>query len=251
MPSAEEINRNDALRKGELDVGKLFVDTKRIYIDARSNAVEFNELRMHVDVMFTIVEMIGHILRELRKLRIEITRGEVGLRGFDADLVGLQRRYANLYRPFFEHLSPPAEWSEEQWQDYHENLEGPILLWDLKTCQERWGIPFGTPACEGPDLLMALSLMHQLGVAQQTQKELVASLYGLADLTLKEVTVYWSEAARSAAKDIVDGFRKVADKVDEYLPDKDFTKRIAWGAGAAIALGAGGYLLLVSKKKGK
>lgn len=251
MPSAEEINRNDAVRKGELDVGRLFVDTKQIYLDARSNAVELDDLRLHVDVMYALVEMIGHLLREIRKLRIEITRGEVGLKGFDADLTGLQRRYQNLYRRSFEDMPPPAEWNDEQWKSFEENLEGPILMWDLKTCQERWGIPFGTPVCEGPDLLMALSLLRQLGVAQEVQEELIASVYGLADLTLQGFSDHWSDTARSAGKAIAQAFGAVAENVKKYLPDPEAPKRFALGAGVAIALGAGGYLWLKTRQKGK
>src|SRR5690242_6102073 len=140
MPSTETIHRLDGVRTGELDVGKLFVDTKQIYLDARANAAEFNEPRIRVDAMHAIVELMGRFLRELRSLRVQITRGEVGLKGFDADLAGLQQRYRNLYRPFFDNLPAPSEWTDEQWKSLEEDLEGPILLWDLKACNERWGV---------------------------------------------------------------------------------------------------------------
>ena len=61
----------------ELDVGRLFHDTKQIYLDARQNAAEFNEPRLRTDAMYTIVDMMGWFLRRLRLLRIEITRGEM------------------------------------------------------------------------------------------------------------------------------------------------------------------------------
>lgn len=248
MPSANEINRNTKIKDGELDVGRLFVDTKQLYLDARSNAAEFNEPRLHVDVMYALVEMIGGLLREIRKLRLEITRGEVGLKGFDADLVGLQRRYQNLYRPFFENLTPPAEWTAEQWAGFEEHLEGPILMWDLKTCQERWGIPFGTPVCEGPDLHMALSLLHQTGAAEEVQKDLIASVYGLADVTLQDLADTLSGAAKTVGNGIAQAFKSVAESVEKYILRPVRGSGFAWGAGAAIAVGAGGLLLLKTKK---
>ena len=237
---------------GTLDVGRLFVDTKQLYLDAKANAAELDEPRLHVDVMFALVELLGRLIREVRILRAEITRGEEGLAGFDADLAGLQLRYRNLYRPFFEDLPPPAEWTEEQWQSFEEDLEGPILLWDLKTCQARWGIPFGTPACEGPDLQMALSLLHQTGVAAEHQQELIASFYGLADLTLQDITASLQGVAREAGKAIAKGLGKIGEGAAGYFkPGKSTAKGLAWGLGVAAVLGAGGYLWLNKDKRNK
>jgi hypothetical protein len=241
-------NQYDLIKGGELDVGKLYVDTKQIYLDARANAAEFNEPRLRTDAMYTIVEMLGRFLRQLQTLRVQITKGEVGLKGFDADLAGLQKRYTNLYRPFFADMPHPAEWTDEQWKMFEEDLEGPILLWDLKTCNERWGIPFGSPPCEGPDLQMALSLLHQLGVAEQVQAELVASLYGLADITMKEIGTYWSDKGQKAAEATAQAFKDIASKVKDYFPNPNTPKHIAWGLGVALALGGGGYVWLKTRK---
>lgn len=241
-------NRYDQIKSGELDVGRLFVDTKKIYLDARQNAAEFNEPRLRTDAMFTIIDMMGWFIRRLRMLRAEVTRGEVGLKGFDADLAGLSQRFRNLYQPFFDGLPPPAEWTADDWQSFEEDLEGPILLWDIQACRERWGIPFGSPPCEGPDLLMTLSLMHQLGAAEETQKELIASYYGLADITMREIGDYWSDAAQEAGEAIANGFKKVVENVNNYFNKNSPTKHIAWGVGVALAVGAGGYLWLKTRK---
>lgn len=241
-------NQYDQIKGGELDVGRLYVDTKQIYLDARANAAEFNEPRLRTDAMYTIVEMLGRFLRQLQTLRVQITKGEVGLKGFDADLAGLQKRYTNLYRPFFADMPHPAEWTDEQWELFEEDLEGPILLWDLKTCNERWGIPFGSPPCEGPDLQMALSLLHQLGVAEQVQAELITSLYGLADVTMKDIGSYWSEKGQKAAEATAQAFKDIANKVKDYFPNPNTPKHIAWGLGVALAVGGGGYLWLKTRK---
>jgi hypothetical protein len=243
MPSQYE-----QIKSGHLDVGKLYADTKQIYLDARANAAEFNEPRLRTDAMYTIVEMIGRLLRQIQTWRIYVTKGEVGLKGFDADLAGLQKRYTHLYKPFFEGLPHPAEWEAEHWTSFEEDLEGPILLWDLKACQERWGIAFGSPPCEGPDLHMALSLLHQLGVAEEVQAELVASLYGLADVTMKEIGSYWSEKGQKAAEATAQAFKDIANKVKDYFPNPNTPKHIAWGLGVALAVGGGGYVWLKTRK---
>lgn len=248
MPSTTQIERLDQVRSGELDVGKLFVDTKQIYLDARANAAEFNEPRLRVDAMYAIVELMARFMREVRMVRLQITRGEVGLEGFDADLAGLQQRYRNLYKPFFEAAPPPAEWTAEQWQSFEEDVEGPILLWDLKACQERWGIAYNSPPCEGPDLQMTLSLLHQVGVAQETQQALIDSVYGLADLTMQDLGEYWSDTAEGVGKALGAAFKKIADHAKDYFPNPYAPKRIALGIGVALALGAGGYLWLKTRK---
>lgn len=240
-------SRFDQLTSGELEVGRLFHDTKQVYLMARQNAAELDEPRLRTDAMYTIVELMGALLRRLRYLRTEITHGEVGLRGFDADIAGVSQRYRNLYKPFFDGAAPPAEWTAEQWTSFEEDLEGPILLWDIETCRERWGIAFGSPPCEGPDLLMTLSLVHQLGVAELVQVELVESYYGLADVTMSEIGHYWSDAAQAAGKAIGGAFKKIAENVKQYFPIPT-SRNIAWGLGVALAVGAGSYVWLKSKK---
>ncbi|MCA9652545.1 MAG: hypothetical protein KC501_21695 [Myxococcales bacterium] len=240
--------RRQVLR-GELDVGRLFADTKQIYLDARANAAEFDEPRIRVDAMYAIVELLGRLIREIRVLRAEITRGEEGLAGFDEDLAQLSARYRNLYRPFFDREHEPRAWTDEQWRSLEEDLEGPILLWDLKTCQERWGIPFGTPPCEGPDLLMALSLLHQTGVATDFQQELVASLFGFANLTMKDITETYGDIAKAAGRGIADAFGSIAEGAKSYLTPTKAAKGFAWGLGVAAVVGMGGYLWINAKKK--
>lgn len=251
MPATDTLDRLDEVRGGDLDVGKLFVDTRQVFFDARANAAEFDEPRMRVDAVYAIVEIMGRFLREIRSLRLEITSGEVGLKGFDADLAGLQQRYRNLYRPFFDNLPHPDEWTDEQWKSLEEDLEGPILLWDLQTCKERWGIAFASPPCEGPDLMMTFSLLHQLGAAQQVEIELIKSIYGLADITMQEIGSYWSDKAKGAGQALAGAFKRIADEAKKYvptLPGSSTRKYLALGIGAAVVVGGGGYLWLQSKK---
>lgn len=245
-------NRRREVMRGELDVGRLFVDTKQIVLDARANAVELDQPRLRVDAMYVVVELLGRLIREVRVLRSEITRGEEGLAGFDADLAGLQQRYRNLYRPFFEGMTDPEQWTVEDWRGFEEDLEGPILLWDLKTCQERWGVAFASPPCEGPDLLMGLSLLHQTGIAAEHEAQLVASLYGLADLTMKDITETYGDLAHAAGRGIANGFGSVAEGVGQYFAPTKTTRNVVWGLGVAAVLGVSGYAWINAKtKKGK
>ena len=251
MPSTDPLHRLDEVRAGELDVGKLFVDTRQVFFDARANAAEFDEPRMRVDAVKTIVEIMGRFLREIGTLRLRITSGEVGLKGFDTDLAGLQQRYRNLYRRFFDNPPHPEEWTDEQWKSLEEDLEGPILLWDLKTCKERWGIAYASPPCEGPDLLMTFSLLHQLGAAQQLEIELIQSIYSLADITMQEIGGYWSDKAKGAGQAIGQAFKPLADQGKKEFPTppgSNTRKYIALGIGAAVVVGGGGYLWLQSRK---
>lgn len=234
--------QRQGVRSGRLDVGRLFVDTKQVYLDARANAAEFDAPKLRVDAMFTIVELLGRFIDEITRLRASITEGEQGLKGFDADLAGLRARYRNLYRRFFDDVVPIDQWTADQWTSFEEDLEGPILLWDLKTCQERWGIAFVSPPCEGPDLQMALSLLHQTGVALEHQEQLVASLYGVADLTMQDVVDTYGDLARSAGRGIAEAFGAIGQGIKDYVIPPKVAKRVAWGFGVAAAVGIGGYL---------
>ncbi len=251
MPAVNQDQRN-AVQRGELDVGRLFVETKQVYLDAKANAAELDDAGLHVEVMRELVGLLERLLQQIRILRSDITRGEVGLKGFDADLAGLQLRYRNLYRPFFEDLAPASEWSDEMWTSFEEDIEGPILMWDLKTCQERWGIPFGTPACEGPDLQMALSLLHQTGVAQEHQETLIRSVYGLADLNLRDVTGALEGAARAVGEKAAAALGAIGQGAADYFKKATkASKGFAWGLGAAAVVGVGGYLWLNKSKTKK
>lgn len=251
MPATRKTPSLDKVSTGELDVGKLFVDTKQIYLDARANAAEFDEPGLRVHAMYSIVKLLGYLIIRITAVRLTIMHGEVGLKGFDADLAGLKQRYRNLYRPFFDDLAPPAQWTAEQWSSLEEDLEGPILLWDLKTCRERWGIAFASPPCEGPDLLMALSLVHQLGAAQALEQELIASVYGLLDISIEEIGEHWSEQAKKAGQAMSRAYKAIADKAKDYFADLPVPKsfeRVAWAIGATVVIGGGGYLWLKTRK---
>lgn len=247
MTRQELARQRQQIATGQLDVGTLFVRTRQIYLDARANAAEFDEPRLRVDALYVIVEMLGSLLNEITAIRAQIRLGEQGLAGFDADLAGLRQRYANVYRPFFDELTPPEEWTAEQWKAFEDDLEGPILLWDLKTCQERWGIEFASPACEGPDLLTALSLLHQSGAATETQRELLKSVYGKAQHTAEELAETVAEGATAAAGAIASAFGDIGRGAKDFFTSPITGKGIGWGLGLVAVVGAGYFLL----KKGK
>lgn len=247
MDRTEILRRRQQIVRGQLDVGTLFVETRQIYFDARANAAEFDEPRLRVDAMYAIFELLGALINEITALRAEIRLGENGLAGFDEDLSGLRQRFMGLYRPFFEDITPPHEWTAEQWASFEDDLEGPILLWDLQTCRERWEIPFASKPCEGPDLHMALSLLHQTGAAQDTQRELLKSAYGKAQHAAEELAESVGDSAQQAAQGIADAFGDVGRDIKHFFTSPATSHVMAWGLGIAAAVG-GGYLLL---KKGR
>lgn len=239
------------LQSGTIDVGRLFTDTKQLYLDTRTHAAETGNPTLRVARMYSIVDLIGNLLNEITSLRTQITRGEEGLTAFDDDLAGLKQRYRNLYWPFFREPEPPppTEWTEQQWADFEELIEGPILLWDLETCRKRWGIHDKAPPCEGPDLLLALSLMRQTGVALEFQQDLIESWYGFADVTMDEFMTFYGDLGGAAGKAIAGGLAAIGKGVTNYVT-RGGGSGFGWGLGLAAVLGAGG-LVWWNSNKGK
>ncbi|MCB9718854.1 MAG: hypothetical protein H6712_33730 [Myxococcales bacterium] len=242
------------VQSGTLDVGRLFTDTKALYLETRAQAAETGDPNLRVARMYSIVDLIGNLLNEITSIRAKITRGEEGLAGFDDDLAGLKLRYRNLYWPFFREPEPPppTEWTEQQWTDFETLIEGPILLWDIRTCRERWEIHDVAPPCEGPDLLLALQLLRQTGVALEFQEELVASWYGFADLSMGEFLKFYGDLGRAAGKAIAGGMAAIGEGIGSYVTHGDGggSNGFGWGLGVAAVLGAGG-LVWWKTKKGK
>lgn len=219
-----------------LDVGRLFVDTKKRYTKAKEQSLsETGPARLRVDFGFAVVELIGNLLNKVQEIRSQITESAEGLKGFDQDLAGLRARYRNYYTKFYENAPPFEEWTLEHWVDYEDRIEGPIFYWNIQDCRKKWGVEFGAPQCEGPDLHMALSLLHQSGIALEFEREIVASFYGILDLTMKDFLQFYSDAAKKAAQSIVEG---IGDVGKFLTPGRRFGKLLLVG-GVAAALYAG------------
>lgn len=216
-----------------LDVGKLFVDTKRRYEDAKIQSLsDVGPARLRVDFAWGIIELIGNLINKTQEIRNEIEESEEGLTAFDQDLAGLRARYRIYYVKFFDGLPPFEEWTLEQWADYEDRIEGPIFYWNIADCRKKWGVEFGAPQCEGPDLLTALSLFHQSGVAAEFEAELVASFYGIFDLTMQDFSEFYADIARKAARELLEG---VTDITEFMTPGHGFRTfaLLAVTAGAA------------------
>lgn len=240
------------IRSGTLDVGRLFVDTKQLYLDTRAQAVATDDPNLRIARMYSIVDLIGNLLNEITAFRAQITRGEEGLAGFDDDLSGLKQRYRNLYWPFFREPEPPppAEWAAQQWTDFETLIEGPVLLWDLPTCREHWGLHDVAPPCEGPDLLLALSLLRQTGIALELQQQLVESWYGIADVSMDEFLTFYGDLGHAAGKAIAGGLTAIGKGVTDYVTGGGGGGGLSLGLGIAAVLGVGG-LVWWTNKKGK
>lgn len=228
MSPLQSILKNDAK---SLDVGKLFSDTKKRYTAAKKQSLsDTGPQRFRVDFGFATIELIGNLINKIQEIRNGIEETTDGLTAFDADLAGLKARYRNVYKKLLVDAPALDAWTLEDWADYEDNLEGPVFYWNISDCRERWGIPFGAPECEGPDLLMALSLLHQSGIAAEFEREIVESFYGIMDLTLQDFTQFYGDVARDAANSIIDGIGKITDFL---TPGRGFKTAVLLVGGAA------------------
>lgn len=219
-----------------LDVGRLFVDTKKRYTKAKEQSLsEAGPARLRVDFGFAAVELIENLLNKIQEIRSQVTESAEGLKGFDQDLAGLRSRYVNSYWRFYKDAPPLEEWTLEHWVKYEDTVEGPIFYWNIQECRRKWRVESGASQCEGPDLHTALSLLHQSGVALEFEREIVASLYGIFDLTMKDFLQFYSDAAKKAAQGIVEG---IGDVGKFLTPGRKFGKLLLVG-GVAAALYAG------------
>ena len=237
-------------------------DAYRYTIDA---AGQFAKLRegyesvrgyptLQIEYMAIVVGGLMRMANLVGSMRGEVRLGQRGLAQFDADLSGFQARvrvYASQFdrgptgepQPF-----PVAGMSTEDWSDYRDTLEGPILYWDRKAWlgSSWWSNPLDGPPGVRPDGLEQWMLWNQVSAARETHHQLITTFWGYTQLRASEL----ADAASGAAKEIWRGIAATAqdaaagawDAIQDNLVPSSTAGRI----GAAIALGglfAGGLYL--------
>lgn len=244
MAVDSDITLFSELRGGNINAGEVFTVVRQIYFYARFDAAEFGTPHVQWAAMSMLVKMIGQLITDITVARSHLEHVNSGLLGFDSDLAGLTARYTHMYKPAIEQnldLSNP-----EQYAVFEKFLEGPIALWDRETCIENWPISVGH--CEGPDLLTALSLLHQAGIAEEQERELLESyvtqavgvyhsLVETAEGIYDDAAARTKEALRTAGTALAEGATAVKEAVGETVND-NFVKPAATTLAVVVGLSA-------------
>lgn len=211
-----------------------------------------------VVVLMRTVNSMGSTIARLRGYRETIVL--VDPADFDLRFDGLQARYDEVYRPLFPvgpggiiTVPDVAAMTKEDWQRLHTHAEGPLLLWDIAECREKWPIgAAAVPACKGPDFLEALSMVNQIHEALLTQIELREDfpLLSFFDDVLGGFVTWIAEAVQGVRATyeefvrLVKAIGKIAHKVIEGAADIAETVAKAPGMLLLAAAAGGAYLLM-------
>lgn len=242
-----------------LNVGELFATTRQLYIQIAEEQAAITELtidtiggpyeedarilldrveRLRLRAMAEVVVTLGKVIGHVREARDRIQTSQPGLQEFDQRLADLERRYRELYRPYFNYLNDQPivpetkNWSAEQWGDLRRRLEGPILLWSPKECEELWAFP-AIPDCNGPDYFEAWSMINQIFQAEELEAELVGSVAGYLDWKLGDYVRDAAAATSELAEMVGEKVREVAKFTrTEILPP------LLFGVGAIAGIAA-------------
>ena len=226
---------------------RLFADTKAMVVQARQRAAELGAPTLRVIAMQATLD----ILRKLTNLavgqRARIQLGTRGLGQLDHDLTGLRSRYRGIYGRWDpDEMDPPQQWDTETWEDFEESLEGPVLLWSLEDCRAKWGLPF-LPACQGPDLLLAVQIVNGLAEARAAEFDLknplispVGAIYAHTHAFFMSTAEFFEGEVRSALLEAAQAADDIAKHIGEYFGVSPSAVKAAfpWLLGAGIGLGA-------------
>jgi hypothetical protein len=180
MVKAAEVSKDPKIApEDRWKVERLVADANSLMIKARA-AVRNVDL-MRLEMLRDVVDHIGSTIMKLRAWRNEIVLGEKGLEtSFDPMLDGIEVRYREVYRPIFPMgklpgskgaIPDPSGWTEQEWEQIQDLLDGPLFLWSPKECEENWRVA-GVPDCDGPDYFHTLSLINQVFVAKENQLDI-------------------------------------------------------------------------------
>lgn len=250
--------------ENKAEIRGLLVDAEELRANAGALVDKAGQMRLVM--LRDAVEEIGRTLQKLKAYRSEVTLGETGLEtgGFDRILADIETRYRDLYRPMFPFTKLPGTiavatvpniqgWTEQDWDKVHNQMDGPIFLWSNQECKANWNVP-GVPACEGPDLFHALSMINQIFVAKQNQIDIMQEfpiISGLDMLFLggrAEEYDYVVAEAQEALDAVLAVVKDLGRTVAALL--KGIRKAAEAFAKAPILLIAGGILaIMVLRKK--
>jgi hypothetical protein len=150
---------------------QLFEDVREAYRRNAIAAAELDAPELKLMAMGATIQVLGQVLAAANKHRGELPLAGPELAQIDEDLSGLNERFLGLYSRFDLADLPPADtWTDEDWTDFRDDYEGPILDWTAEQARERWGIPL-VPPPPGPDLLLAFQLVNAIATAREFEDQ--------------------------------------------------------------------------------
>ena len=234
---------------------RLFGDTKAMLVRAKQGAAEFGAPSLRVQAMTATLNILRDLVNLATAQRARIKLGTAGLGQLDRDLADLRARYQGIYGRWDpEEMDPPKQWDAETWEDFEESMEGPIVLWSIEDCRNRWGIPF-LPACQGPDLLLAIQTVN--GVAEARAAELdiknplispVGAIYAEAHEFFLQAAEFAKDEVRGVFLELAHAADRIAGQIGDYFGISPAAVKAAfpWVLGASVGVGA--YALWSSSK---
>ncbi len=215
---------------------------------------------LQVEYMSIVVGGLIRMVNLIGSMRSAVRLGQRGLAQFDADLAGFQAR-TRVYASQFERdgqgeplAFATGEMTADDWDDYRNTLEGPVLYWNRKEWLESgwWSNPIDGPPGFRPDGLEQWMLWNQVSAIRTTQQQLVQSFWGYVHFRASEFAEATSGAARELWRGVADTAEEAASSAWEAIRDNLVPSSTAGKLGAAVVIGglvAGGAYLWFSPRR--
>lgn len=226
---------------------RLFADTKAMVVKAKTSAAELGAPQLRVQAMAATLDLLRKLINLATGQRARIKLGTAGLGQLDRDLAGLRARFRGIYGRWDPaDMDPPQQWDPEVWDDFEESLEGPILFWNIEDCRNRWGLPF-LPACQGPDLLLAIQTVNGVAEARAAELDLqnplispVGSFYAHTHAFFVQAAEFAKDEVRGVFLELAHAADTIARQIGNYfgVPPRVVKAAFPWMVGAGIGLGA-------------
>lgn len=242
---------NDAVQRSRRTTAagyvRLFGDTKAMYVTAKEKATTLGAPILRILAMQATLDILRKLINLAVGQRGRIELGTRGLGQLDRDLAGLRARYAGIYGRWIpEEMDPPEQWDADTWEDFEESLEGPVLLWSIEDCRDKWGLPF-LPACQGPDLLLAVQIVNGIAEARAAELDMknplispVGAIYAHTHAFFLSSAEFFEDEVRSAFLEAAQAADDIAKHIGGYFGVSADAVKAAfpWLLGAGIGLGA-------------
>ena len=137
-------------------------------------------------------------------------------------------------------------WDEQDWAKFDDMGSNPIYFWNIRECEENWSV-HGVPPCEGPDYLMAMSLVNQVMEAWKNQILMKQDfpIISFADEVLGGYLEEFHEIVQSMEK-LLEQAKSIMRNVITVV--EETSKALASTPGLILLAGGVGIFLLTRKR---